>query len=130
MLHPKDFEVNEVWIAFRINDAPIRTDRDGDFNCFVLMDAASCFILGMELTPVAAAEPSRAQFRKLLKNAQSHKNQLPETLFIAREDVADVMESEATGLNIEVVRVSAKELQIFTREARQAFAERFESSSR
>lgn len=52
MLHPQQFEVNEAWIAFRLNGAPVRTERDGDFNCIALMDAASCFILGSQFIPV------------------------------------------------------------------------------
>ena len=130
MLHPKQFEVNEAWIAFRVNGPPIRTDRDGDFNCIALMDAASCYILGMELVPATAAEPARAQFRRMLRNARGHKQQLPKTLFVAREDVADLVTREATRQKIDVVRVPENELVIFTGEARQAFAERFEESSR
>ena len=90
MLHPQQFEVNEAWIAFRLNGTPVRTERDGDFNCIALMDAASCFILGSQFIPASAPEPTRAQFRCLLQNAQRHKQQLPDTLFIAREDVADL----------------------------------------
>ncbi len=126
MLHPQQFEVNEAWIAFRLNGSPVRTERDGDFNCLALMDAASCFILGSEFIPVTAAEPTRAQFRRLLKNAQRHKEQLPKTLFIANEDAADRMTREATLQNIDVVRVAESELLIFIGEARQGFAERFE----
>ncbi len=70
MLHPKHFEVNEAWIVFRVNDAPIRTDAEGDFNAIALMDAASCYLLGFELIPVAAAEPTRTQFRRMLQDAQ------------------------------------------------------------
>jgi hypothetical protein len=51
MFEPKQFEVNEAWIAFRLNNAPIRTERDGDFNCIALMDAASCFLLASDLFP-------------------------------------------------------------------------------
>jgi len=130
MLHPKQFEVNEAWIAFRLNGAPIRTEGEGDFNCVALMDAGSCFILSMELIPVTAAEPTRAQFRRLLKSAKRHKQQLPRTLFVAREDVADLMTHEAVQQNIEVVRVPESELIVYTGEARQAFAERFEEGSR
>ena len=130
MLHPKQFEVNEAWIAFRLNSTPVRTERDGDFNCIALMDAASCFILGSEFIPVAAAEPTRAQFRRLLKTAQRHKDQLPKALYIPREDVADLMSREATHQNIDVVRVPEGELLIFIGEARQGFAERFEDSAR
>jgi hypothetical protein len=126
MLHPKQFEVNEAWIAFRLNSKPIPTERDGDLNCIALMDAASCFILGSELIPVTAAEPTCAQFRRLLKNARRHKEQLPNTLFIAREEAADLMTREATHQDINVVRVPDSELLVFIREARQGFAERFE----
>ena len=114
MLHPKQFEVNEAWIAFRLNNAPIRTERDGDFNCIALMDAASCFLLGSELIPVTATEPWRADFRRLLKNAQRHKQQLPKTLFVPRGDAADLLTREATQQNIDVVRVPESELLIFT----------------
>ena len=47
---------------------------------------------------------------------------------MAREDVAELLTREATEQNIDVVRVSENELLIFTGEARQAFAERFEES--
>ena len=130
MLHPNQFEVNEAWIAFRLNNAPIQTERDGDFNCIALMDAASCFILSSKFIPATAAEPTRAQFRRLLKDAKRHKQQLPRTLFVPREDVADRMTLEATQQSIEVVRVPESELLIFIGEAREAFAERFEETSR
>lgn len=130
MLHPKQFEVNEAWIAFRLNGFPIRTERDGNFNCIALIDAASCFILCSEFIPLTAAEPTRAQFRRLLKNAQRHKEQLPKTLFIAREDVADLMTREAAHQKIQVVRVPESELLLFIGEARQGFAERFEEPPR
>ena len=130
MLHPQQFEVNEAWIAFRLNGTPVRTDRDGDFNCLALMDAASCFILGSQFIPVTAPEPTRAQFRSLLKNAQRHKQQLPRTLFIAREELADLMTREATHQNIEVVRIPESELLVFIAEAREGFAERFEGPPR
>lgn len=130
MLHPDQFEVNEAWIAFRLNGAPIRMDRDGDFNCIALMDAASCFILSTEFVAVAATEPNQLEVRRLLKNAQRHKQQLPATLFVPREDAADVLECEATQQNIDVVRVSESELFIFIGEARQGFAEQFEEAPR
>lgn len=130
MLHPNQFEIDEAWIAFRLNGAPIRTEHDGDYNCIALMDAASCFILASALIPSTAAEPTRPQFRALLKDAHRHKNQLPSTLFIAREDVAGLIAREATHNKIDVVRVPESELLIFTGEARQGFAERFEGAQR
>lgn len=128
MLHPKQFEVNEAWIAFRLNRAPIRTEQDGDLNCIALMDAASCFILGSELIPVAAPEPTQLEVCRLFKSAQRHKQQLPKTLFVSRGEVADQLTREATKQNIDVVCVPESELLIFTREARDGFAEHFEET--
>jgi hypothetical protein len=125
MLHPKQFEVNEAWIAFRLNREPVRTERDGDFNCIALMDAASCFLFGSELVPVTAKEPTQVQVRRLLRKAKRHKKQLPRTLFVVRGDAADVLTHEATQQNVKVVPLPESELLIFTREARDAFAEHF-----
>jgi hypothetical protein len=130
MLHPKQFEVNEAWIAFRINNAPIRTELDGDLNCIALMDAASCFILSSEFIPVTAEEPTQDDLRRLLENAQRHKQQLPRTLFVLDGEVTDLLTREATQQNIDVVRVSESELLIFIGEARQGFAEEFEAAPR
>jgi hypothetical protein len=128
MLHPKQFEVNEAWIAFRLNNSPVRTELDGDFNCIALMDAASCFILGCEFIAASAAEPTQVQSRRMLENAQRLKQQLPKTLFVPREDAADLLAREAARQSIDVVRVSESELLIFIGEAREGFAERFEET--
>ena len=125
MLQPKQFEINEAWIAFRLNDAPIRVGRDADFNCIAPMDAASCFMLGTDLVPVGSSGLSKQQSKRLLKTAQSHKDQLPRTLFVPKEDSADLLIAEAAQQNIGVVLVSESELLVFISEARQEFAERF-----
>jgi len=129
MLHPNQFEVNDAWIVLRLNSVPIRTEQDGDFNCIALMDAASCFILGTDLVPSTTPEPSELQFRRLLRTAKAHKHQLPTTLFISRDDVADLMTQEATRQGIDVVRAAESELLIFTDEARQGFTEQFEEGA-
>ena len=126
MLHPNQFSVNEAWIAFKINDNPVRTEADGNFNCLALMDGASCFILGTEFIPDDAAEPSQLNVRRLLKAGWSHKKRLPQTLFLPREDQGTSIEREAARQKIEVVRVPESELVIFIGEARQGFRERFE----
>jgi hypothetical protein len=77
------------------------------------MDAASCFILGSAFIPAAAAEPTRAEFRRLLRDAKRHKQKLPRTLFVPREDVADRVTLEASQQSIEVVRIPESELLIF-----------------
>ena len=58
MIEPSQFQVNEAWIAFKLYDAPISTEEDGDFNVLALMDVASCYILGTEFVSTGSAEPS------------------------------------------------------------------------
>ena len=129
MLHPNQFKVNEAWIAFRLNDAPIRTESDGDFNCVALMDAASCFILGSTFVPSNKAEPSKLEARRLLKEGEAHKQELPKTLFIPSDQPANILALEAEQRNITVVRVQEDQLLLFIGEARESFNERFSGGS-
>ena len=125
MLEPKQFEVNEAWIAFRLNSEPIRTERDGDFNCIALMDAASCFLLASDLFPLRMPEADQLPIRRLLMQAKRHKQQLPKTLFVPKGDAAEILIDEALRQKIHVVSVPESEVLIFIDEARQGFAERF-----
>ena len=93
------------------------------------MDAASCFILGSELIPVSFVDLPQDPCQRLLEQAEDHKQQLPKTLFVTGEEVAELITVDATRLNIEVVKVSESELLIFIGEAREGFAEQFEGPS-
>ncbi len=125
MLHPDQFNVNQAWIVFQLNAAPIQTEVDGSFNCVALMDAASCFVLGSEMVSAKSTEPSKLEVRRLIKKAQSHKKQLPKTLFIALESPGDEWVREAERQRIDVVRVPQAELLVFVGEAQEGFRERF-----
>jgi len=124
-LHPNQFQVNEAWIAFKLNDAPISTEEDGDFNLIALMDAASCFILSTRLIPAGAPEPTRTETALLLKEGQAHKQQLPKTLFVPSTLCANIFTREAERQGIAVVRVPEDQLLLFVGEAREGFRERF-----
>src|SRR5690606_24375073 len=76
VLHPSQFKVNQTWIAFKMNDVPIRTLQDGDLDIITLMDAGSCFILGSVLVPATRGEASTSEAVELLKQAQAHKGRL------------------------------------------------------
>jgi hypothetical protein len=121
VLHPNQFQVNEAWLVFQLNDAPICTESDGDFNIMVLMDAASCFILSSGLVPTGAVEPSKLEAKRLLKEGQAHKQQLPKTLFIPNHIPADLLSAEAQRRGIAVVRVPEDQLLPFIGEARAGF---------
>ena len=123
MYEPSQFQVNEAWITFKLNDAPVSTNADGDFNVLALMDAASCFILGMEFVSVASPEPSQLESKRLLETGQSHKQQYPKTIYIPTNQAASILSTEAELQGITVVRVPESQLLVFISEARQGFQE-------
>ena len=125
MLHPSQFQVNEAWLVFRLNEEPIHTEADGDFNYVALMDAASCFILSSTFAPVGQAEPSKLEVKRLFKRAWAHKKQSPKTLFVPTGQFASVVPAEAECQHIQVVRVSEDQLLLFIGEARESFKEHF-----
>ena len=123
MLHPDQFEINEAWVAVKLNDAPVSTDKDGLFDCIALIDAASSFILTTQLVPVRDGGLSKIEARRLLKNASSHKKQLPKTLFIARQQSADNLVIEAERQKVTAVRVAEDQLVVLVTEAVEGFRE-------
>jgi len=125
VLHPQQFEVDEAWIAFKLNDAPIQTDLDGDFNVVALMDAASGFLMGTESVPARAKELSKSGAKRLLKLGESHHQRFPQTLFIPSEESAQALAREAQRLGIDVVRVGGDQLAAFLSEVREAFKSGF-----
>lgn len=129
MLDPSQFEVNEAWIAFQLNDAPIRTEQDGVFNCIGLMDAASCYIFGMVMVPTEESEPSEFEVRRLFKKAWDLKQQYPNTLFVPRDRFPSILPAAAIRHHISVVPVPESELLLFIGEARQGFMEYVQGSS-
>ena len=125
MLHPNQFQVNDTWIVFKLNDAPILTDRDGNFDLIALMDAASCFILSSLMLSVGTLQPTELESRELLEKGRAHKQELPDTLFVPSHQVADALQLEAESLGITVVRVPEDQLTLFIGEARATFKEHF-----
>ena len=123
MIHPNQFKVNEAWIAFKLNDAPIITDRDGDFNTIALMDAASCFILSILSVSAMAVQLTELESKELLEKGWIHKQDLPKTLIIPNHQVANLLQIEAESQGITVVRVPEDQLMLFIGEARTGFKE-------
>ena len=129
VLHPNQFQVNEAWIVFKLNDAPIPTAADGDFNLIALMDAASCFILGTVTISTDEAELAIFDAEQLLKNGKAHKQVLPSKLLIPKHLPVGVLAKEAESQGIAVVYVSEKQLLLFIEDPREHFKESFSGDS-
>jgi hypothetical protein len=124
-MHPKDFRVNEAWLAFRANSVPIRSP-EGEFDVFVLMDAASMYIFGQALAVVGAEAPTGEDAAALLREDWQSKQEWPQRLILAGKASAENGFCRAAQWNgIPVVSVAAKELRVYISDVRSAFAEHF-----
>ena len=63
-IDPKEYSPNEAWLLFQLNDAPVRTEADGDFNVLAVMDVATGLILGIEFIGSLENEPSEFESRR------------------------------------------------------------------
>jgi hypothetical protein len=123
MRHPRDYTVNEAWIVFRLNDAPIRTEQDGDFHVVCLMDAASCFVLGNEFFATGTTEVPALVAEGLIETGRAAANVLPRKLLLSSALGTEQFARQAERLGIEVERVPDKELTAFLSEVRKGFRE-------
>jgi hypothetical protein len=129
VFHSNHFQVNEAWIVFKLNDAPIPTATDGDFNLIALMDAASCFILCTVTVSTDKAELAIIDAKQLLKKGKAHKQVLPSKLLIPKHLPIGVLAKEAENQGITVVYVLEKQLLSFIDDPRKNFKESFSGDS-
>ncbi len=123
MRHPRDYTVNEAWIVFRLNDAPVGTEQDGDFDIVCLMDAASCYIFGNEFVAAGLAEIPAPAAERLLETGRGEADVLPRKLLLSSALGAGQFARLAERAGIEAERVPDKDLTAFLSEARRSFRE-------
>lgn len=80
-MHPRDFENNRTWLAFRVNRIPVSTG-EGEFDIFMLQDAASMFIFGHAFAPHGAESPPEEEVASLLDQAWSRRREWPDELVL------------------------------------------------
>ena len=125
MFYPDQFQVMDAWVAFNLNEAPLHTERDGDFNVVALMDAASCFLLSSGFISTGQPEMTQAEALRALEEAWSHKQDFPQQLMVSSGQRLNQLLAEARKFGIEVVEVSEGELRPLIAEARDSFREHF-----
>lgn len=121
MLEHDQFEEGEAWVVFQLNDAPVRTEQDGDFDCIALMDAASGFIFDAAFVSVGQAEPSVFEVRRLFNSCLERSGVTPATLLLPKGRFQTAFPSEAKRRGIDAVHVHETELSVLTSEATQSF---------
>jgi hypothetical protein len=121
MLEPNQFKPNDAWIVFRLNDAPISTQEDGDFNVLCLMDAASCYILGNEFIPIQASVAPAEAVERLVATARAQAGCVPPTFFVSPELQSGEFATLSEDIGAAVVFASTTELSPFISEAKEGF---------
>jgi hypothetical protein len=121
-INPHEYDRNEAWLLFQLNDAPVCTESDGDFNVMAILEVSTGVILGMEFVGVLAEELSEFESRKLLASSESEAGGRPQRLFIDSEQQADQLIAAASAMRVEVILESASDLNTITQEAREGFA--------
>lgn len=108
MLTPNQFRVNEVWIAFRVNESFMFV-QDEPYDIYVLMDAASAYAFGHVLVRVTDEIPKEKDVDTLFQEAWGAKRQWPRKLILPEDDPAKNifgMQAEKNGLSFETVPLS------------------------
>ncbi len=88
MLTPDQFRVNEAWIVVRVNEDFLFV-KDDPYDMYVLMDAASCYVLGHVLSRVTDEAPDEKQVEALFKEAWEAKEQWAEKLILIKNSIAE-----------------------------------------
>jgi hypothetical protein len=127
---PTDYAPNEAWLVFELNEAPVRTEQDGDFDVLAVMDVATGVILGMEFVGLLEERLPEFASRRLLASAESEAGRRPQRLFLESAVKTAQTAAMANALGIDVEQVSNATLHPLTREAREGFAARVSGGPR
>lgn len=125
MLTPDQFRVNEVWIALRVNEEFIFV-KDEPYDIYVLMDAASAYVLGHVLSRVVDEAPHEKDVESLFRKAWEAKNQWAEQLIITENSTTeDVFRKQAEKNGLSVKTIPLSELEPIVGPLKESFASDF-----
>ncbi len=129
MLTPNQFAVNEVWIIAKLIDCPMVV-QEGPYDVFVLMDAASTYVIGRSLTAKSGTVPSVSDvetgFRIALELA--HQRRPAKVLIDGSIAAGNSFEQVARQKGIHTERVEPTELATILQPLRDSFVRYFQGS--
>ena len=108
MFTPDMFEVNDAWIAVRINEQFLFVKED-PYDMFVLMDAASTYVLGFVFSRVVDEAPIVKDVEELFEKAWGAKRQWPKRLIVTDDSIASnvfIQEAEKNGIPFDIVPIA------------------------
>ena len=122
-LHPKQFAVNECWIAFKATRTPVPIET-GLANIFIVQDAASMYIFGNTFAPVEHESPDRGKAALLLRQCWEKKREWPKKLLLPQPISEDNGFVQAAHWNrIEVQCLPTDELDLYINDVQSSYEE-------
>jgi len=125
MLMPDQFRVNEAWIAVRMNEAFLFVG-DEPYDIYVLINAASAYVLGHVLSKVVDEAPQERDIEDLFETAWASKREWAERLIVPEASVVEKAfrkKAEDRGLTVETVELS--DLEVIVGDLKELFASSF-----
>jgi len=123
ILFPEDFEHNQAWLVFRINQTPIQTPEQS-FDVYVLQDAASMFILGQTFASHDESEFDAEEVVQIMNSARNQTDGWPEELILIGVPQANnPFVAVARHHKIPVRTVSEGELSFYIKDVQEGFEE-------
>lgn len=113
---------NEAWLLFQLNDEPVRTVADGDFNVLAIMDVATRLIHGMAFIGANAEEPTEFESKKLLDSSEAKAGARPKFLYVDSSRSLGRFSRAVSAMGIKMIPEEGRHLDSFTEEARVGFA--------
>ena len=105
MLTPDQFHVNQALIVMRVNDSFLFVQNE-PYDIFVLMDAASTFVLGNVLSRVVDEAPSEHDVKDLFKQAWGAKHEWAKQIIITEHSKAEevfIKEAKRNGMTVRTI---------------------------
>ncbi|WP_367360653.1 hypothetical protein ACJ77P_02545 [Syntrophus buswellii] len=125
MITPDQFRVNEAWIAVRINERFLFI-QDEPYDVYVLVDAASCYVLGHVLFRVVDEAPQEKDLKELFQTAFEAKNQWADMLILTGNSPADdAFKNQGQQKGLSAKTVDPSELEPILGPLKESFASDF-----
>jgi hypothetical protein len=125
MLTPDQFKVNDAWIAVRINEEFLFVKED-PYDIFVLMDAASAYVLGFVFSRVVEEATTAKDVQDLFHKAWAAKRQWAKKLIVSDDSIASnlfIQEARKNGIPFDIVPIS--DLSPIIEPLKESFAKHF-----
>ena len=124
-MQPGDFQVNQTWLAYRINQTPLRIEGR-PIDLYVLQDAASMFLFGNAFAPHGADFPDQKEVEKLMTSAYERRSEWPSELVLPgtyRSENSFIKVAKKHGIAVRSVPES--QMSFYIKDTQEAYEEFF-----